>query len=102
MRSVVRTRLLVLLVFTLVSAGPGAGVQAKSLFEEEEKDAESALTVDVEGDRSVRVEENRRFVQSQKEYLLAKIKKLEEALALLAERQNALEAELKALKEKNP
>lgn len=92
--------LLFLLWLLLFGSDQPALAADSSMFEENDKDAESTLVLEVDKDRAVRSEENRKFVESSHQYLKRRIAKLEEELAKTSSRLDSLEAALKSLLEK--
>ena len=83
--------------FMIIFLGLAPLVRAESLFEEKKKDAASSVVIDVEDDRSITATENRKFVQSQPDYVKIKLKEFDKKLAIMNERIEKLEAEIKDL-----
>ena len=75
-------------------------LNAASLFDEEKKDAAASVVMDVEKDRPVTVEKNRKFVQSQPNYVKSKLKEFDDKLVKMGSRLEKLESEVKTLSEK--
>ena len=90
-------KILIITAFLLLGIAPG--LRAASFFDEEKKDAASNVVMDVETDRQVTVEENRKFVQSQPNYVKTKLKEFDDKLAKMNSRIKRLESEVKVLSE---
>lgn len=87
----------ILILSAVLFLGAASGLNAGSLFDEEKKDAASNVVMDVEKDRPVTVEENRRFVQSQPNYVKSKLKEFDDKLSKMNSRLEKLESEVKVL-----
>ncbi|HNV85991.1 MAG TPA: hypothetical protein PKL97_03380 [Candidatus Omnitrophota bacterium] len=79
-----------LCVFPMILLSAGSA-QCESLFDEKTKDAASSVVVQVEEDRPVREEENRRYIEHSRDYLGDKLKAIEEKLEEFSKRLEALE-----------
>jgi len=89
-----------LILLAVIFIGFVPVLNAASLFDEEKKDAASSVVMDVEKDRPVTVEENRKFVQSQPNYVKSKLKEFDDKLVKMGSRLEKLESEVKTLSEK--
>jgi len=89
-----------LILLAVIFMGFVPVLNAASLFDEEKKDAASNVVMDVEKDRPVTVEENRKFVQSQPNYVKSKLKEFDDKLVKMGSRIEKLESEVKTLSEK--
>ena len=72
-----------------------AWAKEKSLFDNPDQDAQSAVQVEVEKDRSISQTENRKYIQPKEEYLSKKMQRLEDRIKEMEERISNLEKELK-------
>ncbi|GEM_PF-1809187 len=88
-------RIFILFALSLLSMAPR--LQAASLFEEKKKDAASNVVIDVEQDRPITSQGNRKFVQSDPDYVKTKLKEFDERLTKMNARIEKLEAEVKDL-----
>jgi len=84
--------------FFIASAQPA--LAEDSLFDEKKKDAASSLKVEIENDRPVRTDENRRYVQPSRNYTAEKVLSLEDQFGKLSKRMDSLEREFAELKNK--
>ena len=89
-----------LILLAVIFIGFVPVLNAASLFDEEKKDAAASVVMDVEKDRPVTVEENRKFVQSQPNYVKSKLKEFDDKLVKMGSRLEKLESEVKTLSEK--
>jgi len=89
-----------LILLAVIFIGFVPVLNAASLFDEEKKDAAASVVMDVEKDRPVTVEKNRKFVQSQPNYVKSKLKEFDDKLVKMGSRLEKLESEVKTLSEK--
>ena len=89
-----------LILLAVIFIGFVPVLNAASLFDEEKKDAAASVVMDVEKDRPVTVEKNRKFVQSQPNYVKSKLKEFDDKLVKMGSRIEKLESEVKTLSEK--
>jgi len=70
----------------------GSFAYAESLFDEKTKDAASSVVVQVQEDRPVRQEENRRYIEHSRDYLGEKIAGIERKMEEFSKRLESLES----------
>lgn len=94
-----RTLIFFLASFFFIALVPAVRAE-DSLFDEKKKDAASSLKVEIENDRPVRTDENRRYVQPSRNYTAEKVLSLDDKFEKLSKRMDSLEREFSELKNK--